>query len=416
MCKMFPKTKQLMLLLINPKADLEYINWYFRLTEAVHSWEGKPLLRKIHFINGLLSLQLLYLLYLTFNPPKTALDHAIHFDVFFILVPKHLYNLLVSLVVLMTMYFHYYIFARPNLPLMKQLRLVLLEGDTSWFLQSTYKGKMSVLTIVRRCFLLNLNCFHNFLLIVNLLAIYAHTHYLLVLYKHWDQLTADGHSMFSTIIILLFHFSRGPFYWLCFYSYAHQLSICFSTSFALIVMVFIKIKQSFTLLAQLSSQRRTLTTKSYTFFRSSYFDALTFFQQTNRAFGHLYLACFLAHCPVNIIINIWLFNGQVTNSFFVIVFNVHELLFLFGIHLMLSRCTMHIHQMRNWFHLTTLQQPDMYTQIKVSNDIAVINSKNRFGFTYGSFGLISLSAFIKYLIIYSKLLFISQKLMKNKQI
>ncbi len=414
---MSPKLRQLMVLLVNPQADLEYISWYFRLVEVVHSWEGKPLLRKIHFINGLMSLQLFYLLCLTFFPPKTALEHAIFFDVFFILVPKSLYNLLVSLVVLMTMYFHYHIFARPCLPLMRQLRLVLLEDDTSWFLQSKYKDNKCILTIVKRCFLINLNCFHNFLLTVNLLAIYAHSHYLLVLYEHWDQLMpSDEHNILTTFVILLFHLSRGPFYWLCFYSYSHQLSICFSTSLTLIIMVYIKIKQSFTVLGQLSRQCRKFTTKSYTFFRTSYFDALTFFLQTNRAYGHLYLACFLAHCPVNIIINIWLFNGQVTNSFFVIVFNVHEFLFLFGIHLMLSRCTMHIHQVRDWFHLATLRQPDLYTQIKVSNDIAVINSKNRCGFTYGSFGLISLSAFVKYLIIYSKLLFISQKLMKNKQI
>lgn len=416
---MEPNRRKLLLLLINPKANLEYINWYFRLTEAVHSLEaGRPLLRKIHLTNCLMSLQLLYLLYLAFYPPQTALEHAIYFDVFFMLVPKHLYNFLVTLVVIMTMYFHYFIFARPSLPLMRKLKSVLIEEKTSWFLQSEYKGKTSVLTIVRRCFLLNLNCFHNFLLVVDLLVVYVHLHYMSLMYNHWDQIIEHGNNnMILTLAILLFHLSRGPFYWLCFYSYSHQLSICFSTSFALIVMFYIKMKQNFLLLAQLSCKQLTSTTsKSYSFFRNNYFGTLTFFLQTNWVFGHLYLACFLAHCPVNIIMNIWLINGQVTNSFFIVVFNVHELLFLMGIHLMLSRCTKHIYQLRDWFHLATLKQPNLHTQIKINNDIGAMNSKNRLGMTYGPFGLISLSAFFRYLMLYSKFLMISQKLMKNKQI
>lgn len=416
---MAPKIPQLLLLLINPKPNLEYINWYFCLTETVHSWEGRPLLRKIHFINGLMSLQLLYLLYLSFYPPQTALEHAIYFDVFFMLVPKRLYNFLVTLIVVMTMYFHHHIFARPSLPLMRLLRSVLIEEKTTWFPKSKFKGKTSVLTIVRNCFLLNLNCFHNFLLVVDILVVYVHLHYMGQMYKHWDQITDYGNNnMIFTLAILFFHLSRGPFYWLCFYSYSHQLSICFSTSFALIVMFYIKIKQSFMMLAQLSCKltRTSPITKSYAFFRRSYFETLTFFLRINRVFGHLYLACFLAHCPINIIINIWLLNGQVANSFFVIIFNVHELLFLMGIHLMLSRCTKHIYQLRDWFHLATLKQPTLYTHIKISNDIGAMNSKNRLGMTYGPFGLITLSAFFRYLMLYSKFLMISQKLMKNKQI
>lgn len=148
-------------LVCNPIKDVSYLEVYFTLTRMFQqhyaSLQWSLLLYRLLFAGGQA-----HLLYLWLHPPASPLAHAQFFDLFYLFIPKPVYNLFVSFILPMLLYFNHHLIARPNTALNGLLGSVILHSQTSFFLESTYKGK-SVVRLVRRVYLLTLNTFQSYL-------------------------------------------------------------------------------------------------------------------------------------------------------------------------------------------------------------------------------------------------------------
>lgn len=246
--------------------------------------------------------------------------------------------------------------------------------------------------------------------------------------------------------LLSAHLLSALGYWLYYYNISHVFTICFSCAFSLVTIFFIKMRQLTGELNHIIKQfsvDKTINNKSqktnaieegqsyflYSKFRASFRQTLILFLQTNRMYGRLFLATFLVFCPMNVFFAHWLLNGHVPseNQIFMAFFTVYQANLIFLLHLLLAHCTVVLHRPKSQFirlyititfsafvqntqlqKLSSLENfPSTTGKIKykkyahfrrllrLSLDAELLNTDNRYGWTYGNFGLISLKAFAK---------------------
>ena len=136
------------------------------------------------------------------------------------------------------------------------------------------------------------------------------------------------------------------------------------------------------------------------YFAAKYTQTMVCFFHGNRHFGRLFLALLLAHCPSNVCFLMWIVHGLVKgfSQIFIASFFFFQTLAIFGVHLMFALCIKVIHKPANdLFHLMasskTKRNKSLRSKLKLHNMIMAIHTKNRYGFTYANFGLVTLKAF-----------------------
>ena len=119
----------------------------------------------------------------------------------------------------------------------------------------------------------------------------------------------------------------------------------------------------------------------------------------NKMYGRAFLANLLVYCPINVVMSTWIMLGSIQFNVFVVILIAYQFVFIFMAHLGLAYCTKHFHRPAKL--LITLMVGSMPRvahlrgRLRLSNDIAAIHVHNRYGFTYGNFGLVSLATFMK---------------------
>lgn len=232
-----------------------------------------------------------------------------------------------------------------------------------------------------------------------------------------------------------------------FFNICHCFTLGFAFVLTLLKVFFAKMKQLFSVLGDLTGKSVSTTKLNLVEFgryRALYIKTLAFFFSLNRMYGRVFLANLLGLCPSNVIMTLWMILGLVDaeNNLFFVFFIVYQYLFIFAIHLLLTFCSKHIHRpvkalIHMLVHTTKNGIGNIRSRIRLSNDIFALHTQNRYGFTYGNFGLISLAAFAKilrvcslklllklivclsrnqYLMLYGKIVMMSYKLIKSKYI
>lgn len=186
-----------------------------------------------------------------------------------------------------------------------------------------------------------------------------------------------------------------------------------------------KMKQNYHMLR--GKLHGALNLASYSDYRERHISALSLFFAANKMFGRLFFSILFCFYPINARMTMWLVHGnlKIGKNLVVGFFSVYQMLTIFGAHLVLTSTTPAIHKpSKLLFTMMARNQhkvANFRLKLRLSHDVFatshfcdLINwkcAKNRFGCNYGRFGLVSLSSFFKYLLLYSKFVMISWKIL-----
>src|SRR5699024_7530589 len=122
---------------------------------------------------------------------------------------------------------------------------------------------------------------------------------------------------------------------------------------------------------------------------------LSFFFHLNHTYGGMFLANILVFCPTNACLSMYIIRGDVVyfNSIAIIGFFLfYQGMTIFIEHLCLTMVSAHIHQpSKVLIHILVHNMSDRKLagspRLRLANSIFGLHTKNRYGFTYGKFGL-----------------------------
>lgn len=131
---------------------------------------------------------------------------------------------------------------------------------------------------------------------------------------------------------------------------------------------------------------------------------VSYFFSVNQMFGRIFTSILLIYCPTNVLMTLWMLEGYIPmkNMFVAAFFITYQVVIIFIFHLKLTKCTEYIHQPISRLFSILLQFSHCHKQKLLLRKrfyfcphIMALNTKNRYGFTYGNYGLISIQAFSK---------------------
>lgn len=218
----------------------------------------------------------------------------------------------------------------------------------------------------------------------------------------------------SWFILAFIHGSLGLLYWIFFYNLAHIFSLIFSISSTLMYTFFVRMRQSRLHLVRCVVRSHYSHFRSIIHFRSfqyRYVHTLNYFFRLNRMYSRVLLWTLLVLCPISVGESMWLMLGLVKlrGLFIVIFFDLYQNLFILALHLALTFCTRRIYApSKVLLHImaqSARMQPrrnkktdlaDIRILVRLEHCIAALQQNhNRYGFTYGNFGLVSMGTFTK---------------------
>lgn len=189
-----------------------------------------------------------------------------------------------------------------------------------------------------------------------------------------------------------------------FLAYCHTAAINFTCTTTLVKVIFLKLNQCYAILQKLSSGKKHFRPIAYLYFRSQFSHTLVYFFKVNALYGRTFFAYLLAFVPINVALSVWAIQneGTLTGQIVLISTSVSVSNLLFVIHLLLAMCSPKLHRPRKQL-LSLMAQSSLshkfkmpkITRFRLLHQIYVLHTKRPYGFTYGSFGLVSLSAFAK---------------------
>lgn len=250
---------------------------------------------------------------------------------------------------------------------------------------------------------------------------YTHGVVILEIADHWST-TLKNHLSFSLFGLLIWHILMAAGYWLYFYSLAHVFTLSFSISTALITMFNGRMRQNCAILAQLNRKRSTryrFSASTYYDFRRKLIETIGFFFAANRMHGKLFFAALVVFCPAQCLLTMWLLLGKVPKKQVPAIhfFNLYEFNFIFIIHLLLALVSRNFHrpgrELLSLMAGSTTRMGNLRARLRLRLDIDWMVTHRKYGFNYGSFGLISLNAFSKYVLPYGKVMMITFKLVRE---
>ena len=206
--------------------------------------------------------------------------------------------------------------------------------------------------------------------------------------------------------LILCHIASAVGYWIFFFTMAHVYLLYFTTASSLILIFFIKIKQTYQYLCKLCCHRSVrFALKPFAHFRRHFIASLSLLEDINQMYGTLFLGFIAMTFPLNAVMLNLALSEQTTprhkllNTFLITYqFNV-----MFIIHLFLTLCARYVHRhSKVMFSLMVRQKrrrrrlvEQRQTRLRLANLIFAFHTTNRYGFKYGPVGLISLDAFVK---------------------
>lgn len=253
---------------------------------------------------------------------------------------------------------------------------------------------------------------------------YLYFSFIILLIQNYEQLYNDNTWIVIIASIILFHLSAMGFT-LYFLNITHVF-VCVFAFWGILLDIFMYImKQNYDIIV--SELPKALNLARYVAYRRKSIAALSLFFATNKMYGRLFFATLFCFYPVNAKMTMWMVqaNLKAENNFIVAFFSVYQMVCIFAAHLVLTRTTPAIHKpskllftimVRNQHRIANFR-----LKLQLSNDILATShlcdktdkkcARNRYGSQYGRFGLVSLSSFFKYVLLWSKFVMISYKIL-----
>ncbi|KAH9407886.1 hypothetical protein TYRP_011534 [Tyrophagus putrescentiae] len=435
--------------LLSPLVGLHYFTVYLHLVGRLQERNNAPALFTFRAVNSLVLFKAAHFLYLgVVGRQFSDAQRLLHYDALHLLVPKYRINFFFALVAGVVLVYNYLLLRRPALKLVGLLSEVLLADQKSGggrrspgrrghhrfarhFLLPFYRGK-EVTQLIRQFFLLSLKSFHVLLVVIDALLLYteltyAHQivfHLLPSFFQQQQQQQDDFYSQLSQLPLLFaFHCLAGVTYAVFFLNLTHIFTLYFATSATLIAILYLQLKQMITFLK--NSQKHQHFSSQFSHFQRRYAQATVLLGEINQATNGCFLAFLLVAFPLNATFLSWLIRGQVEHPFFIGAFALYQYVVIMLIHLALTVIiglveapgkvlksapvlfqeavqtkdeneALRRHRKRMTISAT------VRTKLRLALQIFAIDSKRKLGFTYGPIGLISLAAFVRFLILYSK--------------
>lgn len=238
----------------------------------------------------------------------------------------------------------------------------------------------------------------------------------------------ENYSTPILIIFLLLHIFLAILTFHLYINFSNIFALKYACSSSFLGIFYIRYKQILALLCitkhKLQHNLERFQVSKVLSIHRQIITSLVFFCQINRMYGRLFFSSLVVFCPINAIFTTWILHGLVAaDKFFVVIFFIlYGLNFCFLLHLLLAYFTKLIHQpalillalsLANTQRKHTRNKTLSRFTLKLSLAFQALHTTNPYGFTYSSFGLISLMAFAKYLQLYSKFLMFTFKLFKT---
>ncbi|KAI2800256.1 hypothetical protein BLOT_013780 [Blomia tropicalis] len=146
---------------------------------------------------------------------------------------------------------------------------------------------------------------------------------------------------------------------------------------------------------------------------------LSYLFEVNQMYLRVFTANLCLHCPVNVLMSMWMFDGHIpwATMFIIAFFIVYQFIIIFILHLQLIKSTQYIHRpvprlYSILIQISSYRKPKslLRNQLCLCSDIMAFNTTHRYGFTYGSFGLVSILALFKNALFYGRFILIAYKL------
>ena len=165
--------------------------------------------------------------------------------------------------------------------------------------------------------------------------------------------------------------------------------------FAFTLCMFIRLKQANKLL-----QNSTLSSYTFGIFCWFHTDTLTKIIAGNRYFGQMLLDFMFIYMPINIFLftQLILSRFELMATFVCINVLAFHYITLFGFHLLAAMYSARIHKCRYWllgWSSRAQFSRRLGTKLKLAHYICAFHTENRYGISYGEFGLISFESFTK---------------------
>lgn len=156
----------LLFYLVNPFKGLAHFQVYLRLIRQIHVEGHPPLTRRlISLINLCLYLKGLHFLYLTVQPTLSPLESLLHFNYLSLIFSKSIFNFIAFASIFAIVNVGRRLSFTVNQGLLSSLEGILIHRDGSFFLSGQLAGR-SIIKLIQASFLVELNLFHGFLLVM----------------------------------------------------------------------------------------------------------------------------------------------------------------------------------------------------------------------------------------------------------
>ncbi|KAH9406327.1 hypothetical protein TYRP_013939, partial [Tyrophagus putrescentiae] len=174
-------------------------------------------------------------------------------------------------------------------------------------------------------------------------------------------------------------------------------------------------------------EKRTKTLLHYHSIRKKLMADFSLFTAINNTYGVFFLSSVVVFCPINALMAQWVLIGGVKKNVFPLMLVVNQSLLIFVSHWYLTKCSLQIHlNCRPLLSLSAFSVSNLKSteyadfskiRLKLANDVCAFHCKKKHGFLYGktnfNFGVVSLSAFTKFMMLYSKFAMVSYNYYQN---
>ncbi|KAI2799945.1 hypothetical protein BLOT_012156 [Blomia tropicalis] len=135
------------------------------------------------------------------------------------------------------------------------------------------------------------------------------------------------------------------------------------------------------------------------------------FRVGNYSLGRALFAFMVVNGPISCMLMASLLNNNFDSMVFFtfnLIFAIQQLPCLFGVHVLIVTLNANLHRpVKRMIHLSIHDRKlaKMSTlKLKIHNYNAAFHTKKKYGISYASFGLITMSSFLKYLLLYGEYL------------
>lgn len=419
-----------------PLHTFDYFQLYCRFIRQTVK-RKRPFFRAIVWVaNVFLCLDLVNFAYLsTLTGKEVESDNKIivaHFNYWYLLLGKNIFNLLMVIATVNTMYNANCLFLKADYKLVvRLLGRILFQQKASFFLYKTIRKpflRVLICKHIRTYFSIILTSFKPSILLSNLIMILGNVLTIKKLLQLMRNSTCTELELLKITATYLVKSFASIFSLLLL---AHIFTLIFSIALTLICVVKIKFRQIDDLLGSLLKSGKTDLETTFYKFKRSYLHTLGIFFRINSMFANLFATFLMAIFPINLLCGMLiLFDKELPpeGTFILIYLGTVHLLCLFLFHLIVASLSATIHQPRIRLGIIIAkkrqqqQQQQQQTDLKLNSGVFVkIKEETRenqkrlqismhllycalnvkkirfYGFTYSNICLVTMANFFKVL-------------------